>query len=160
MGATLTMGHQINGLLATKEHLDRLAEQLGLSQSKRLRQDFGFLPLDDEDLDRIFVQPGSYHSEFIYLSAALVSLLLEHSTGKAIAYIETDYFGGMGDQSAVLARSGKLVFGPTRGPGSINRVLQIMGVAKFDPDLDEFDTIGLDQIRSNDAMDLPLSDRL
>ena len=35
----------------------------------------------------------------------------------------------------------------------------MMGVVKSEPDLDEFDTVGLDRIRSNNAIDIPLSDR-
>jgi hypothetical protein len=151
------MAHHINGLLGYSKHLDTLGEQLKVCPPRRLQKGFSFLPLPDEALDRIFVEPGSYHSEFIYLSNALLSLLLELSKEQAIAYIETDYFGGIGNQSAVLAQNGRVVFGPARGPGSINRTLQMMGVVRTEPDLDEFDAVGLGWLRDNDATDIPIN---
>ncbi len=65
------------------------------------------------------------------------------------AYVETDYFGGAGEQAAVAARDGSVVYGPRRaGHGTINEALRILGVRKR-KDLDEFDTVGLGRFRNN-----------
>ncbi len=69
--------------------------------------------------------------------------------GATAAYVETDYFGGGGEQAAVAARDGNVVFGPRHGEhGPINSVLRILGVRK-EQDLDEFDTLGLRLFRDN-----------
>ncbi len=71
---------------------------------------------------------------------------------KTVAYIRTDYFGGFGDQSAILYVNGKEIYnGDTElGSGSpINEALKLLGVERSS-DNDEFDTIGLGGYRSND----------
>ncbi len=67
----------------------------------------------------------------------------------AAAYVETDYFGGGGEQAAIAARGGRIVFGPRRGEhGPVNAALRILGVRK-EKGLDEFDTLGLRLFRDN-----------
>ncbi len=67
----------------------------------------------------------------------------------AAAYVETDYFGGAGEQGAIAARDGSVAFGPRHGEhGPINAALKILGVRK-QKDLDEFDTLGLRLFRDN-----------
>ncbi len=69
--------------------------------------------------------------------------------GATAAYIDTDYFGGAGEQAAVAARDGDVVFGPRQDDhGPINSALRILGVRK-EKDLDEFDTLGLGLFRDN-----------
>lgn len=63
------------------------------------------------------------------------------------AWVETDYFGGAGDQSA-RAWVGRVAI-PIPGGATINGALCLIGIKKKD-DLDEFDTIGLNRYRSND----------
>ena len=76
----------------------------------------------------------------------------EFRKGKTIAKIETDYFGGSGEQSAKLYVDGVKkydesdVFDYSKTP--INDVLKMMGVVKK-TGMDEFDTIGLGKFRTN-----------
>jgi hypothetical protein len=75
----------------------------------------------------------------------------ELSKGKTIFHIETDYFGGFGDQKATIYKDGEEVFSEDSqfgGKEPINECLKLMGVQK-ENGKDEFDTIGLRQIRSN-----------
>lgn len=72
------------------------------------------------------------------------------SRDSTVAYIETDYHGGDGEQSAVVARDGDIVYGPRRAPhGPINAALRYLGVRLKGKDLDEFDTLGLRRFRDN-----------
>jgi len=71
---------------------------------------------------------------------------------KMIAYITTDYFGGFGDQSAILYVNGKEVIN-TEVDNSVNIVLKEMGVISKDG-CDEWDTIGLSNYRSNEDFKL------
>ena len=66
---------------------------------------------------------------------------------KPYAIIETDYFGGTGDQAALLYQDGKLIKDEGRQSiGPINRILKELGVNKgvFK---DEFDRMGLGNYR-------------
>ena len=71
-------------------------------------------------------------------------------TGGGLAYIETEYFGGTGGQSAMAFVDDQEVMAPQRsrgGGGPINQALRAIGV-KRDGDTDEFDVVGLGERRS------------
>jgi hypothetical protein len=85
--------------------------------------------------------------------------LKEFGKDKTIAKIETNYFGGGGDQSAKLFINNKKVYDKSDdrfrlGENDwalqpINDVLKEMGVVKHSG-MDEFDTIGLGKYRTNE----------
>ena len=81
--------------------------------------------------------------------------MLEQSEEHPLAYIETDYFGGVGEQNAVVAVEGRVVIGPESGSNVINKALQVIGVRRLSPALDEFDALGLDCLLDNDDADVP-----
>jgi hypothetical protein len=86
-------------------------------------------------------------SEGIFASTSLKSWMRD----MLICEIETDYFGGFGDQSAKLFRGDEILYeGDTRNGDTspINQSLKLMGV-KRKPGMDEFDTIGLGNYRTN-----------
>jgi len=75
------------------------------------------------------------------------------------AYVEADYFGGVGTQFAAVWRGGVLVFGPVLQPegapfsatdGSlISQALRLLGVSR-ERHVDEFDAVGLGRYRDVD----------
>jgi hypothetical protein len=71
---------------------------------------------------------------------------------KTIASISTDYFGGAGHQEAKLFVNNKKEYDKSSeydfNINPINDVLKMLGVSKKDG-IDEFDTIGLSNFRSN-----------
>jgi hypothetical protein len=70
--------------------------------------------------------------------------------GGSLAYVETDYFGGTGGQSATAWIDGREVMAPQSargGGGPINQALRRIGVLRTEAD-DEFDTIGLGERRT------------
>ena len=72
------------------------------------------------------------------------------STGGTVAFIETNYFGGEGNQGAIVAKSGKIVFGPdVARSGVVNRALRLLGVSRGKDEFDEFDSLGLGEFRDN-----------
>ncbi|MFF1615049.1 hypothetical protein ACFVYA_45435 [Amycolatopsis sp. NPDC058278] len=75
-----------------------------------------------------------------------------------VAYVEADYFGGSGTQSAQVWAGGQVVLGPLRlavgepipAEGSpISRALRRLGVVKGEH-FDEFDAVGLGRHRETD----------
>ena len=99
---------------------------------------------------------------FELLSPAVASLCQALSAGTAIAYVETEYFGGTGSQSSVVWSQGTVVFGPattrTGVPAdqvllseeAINRALRHLGVLVTPPCRDEFETIGFASVRRSE----------
>lgn len=66
---------------------------------------------------------------------------------KLMAWVSSDYFGGVGEQEAAVWSNGnKICFDP--GYGKINAALSLIGVIKTD-DNDEFDSLGLGAKRDN-----------
>lgn len=72
------------------------------------------------------------------------------SSGRPFAIIETDYFGGIGTQSAAVYHGEHERMSPTRSnAGVINQALRLLGLSPRFP-LDEFATLGLEQHRDWD----------
>lgn len=64
-----------------------------------------------------------------------------------IAYVEAEYFGGMGNQSGIIWRDGKRIFKKLAEQDVINIILNQFGI-KRSKSLDEFDTVGLGRYRN------------
>ena len=87
-----------------------------------------------------------YHS-IIFPEEAVIATLVEQITARSYSLftiIVTDYFGGIGSQWARLYSGHDLI---EKQINSISEALRFLGVIAK-PGLDEFDTVGLDKIRS------------
>ncbi|WP_125931874.1 hypothetical protein [Thiosocius teredinicola] len=146
------MSHSITGLVARKELLEVFASQNSLPNPREINQGFGFLPLRDEDIDAFVTQPQTeVASGFTYLSKQLALLVARASKGGAIVYVETDYFGGVGEQGAAAFSGGQLSYGPFYAEiGPINEALASIGVTVSEHAVDEFDAVGLNRHRHTD----------
>ncbi|MEM9861578.1 MAG: hypothetical protein AAF938_08190 [Myxococcota bacterium] len=73
---------------------------------------------------------------FDHLGGGLVSLLCLLSEHAPVAYIETEYFGGAGTQSAAAYLDGEEAFaeGGVEAGHPINRALQMIGVHRAGSD--------------------------
>ena len=151
------MSHYIHGYVATKAILESLAEVLPQARFVPLSQGLGFLPVTEEIKVQV-AQTDSLANETAYeqfgtLTRGLATIASNLSTMGPIAYIETEYFGGIGTQSAVVWLSGTMIFSPlltdAAREGAINQALRCLGVVRG-AHFDEFDAIGLGQHRSNE----------
>ena len=113
-----------------------------------LRDDLRLIPLDDDDLDSLASDFSTTTEGFNYLSPGLASFLSAQSAGGQLAYVETEYFGGMGSQAAISFGHGStLPPTPLTGDEAINRALRCISVTSTVPGVDEFDYIGLSRHR-------------
>jgi hypothetical protein len=86
------------------------------------------------------------------LATTYISNIREFGKDKTVGVLSTDYFGGAGHQEGKLfvnnkkEYEGSSEFNWSERP--INTILMKMGISKKDG-LDEFDTIGLSNFRSN-----------
>jgi hypothetical protein len=148
------MGHAINGFIGRTTKLLQAFLSVPHAVPCSLNQGYLFLPVtasldSGEDL-------ASKHVELIRLSQWLEDWAIEHSNSSPIAYIETDYFGGKGEQCAISWSQGTILCGPFRSnektpfnQRAINRVLQSLGVFRGSS-CDEFAALGLDRYRENE----------
>lgn len=122
------------------------------------------IPLDDDLHDALHraYPAGEWGNPSVRLSSGDMAFAAGASKAGALAYLETNYFGGLGFQSCVLWRDGALEIAPRQldiaRDGSfpsaerpINRALAALGVERIDGK-DEFDSFGLGFYRSNDAI--------
>jgi hypothetical protein len=72
----------------------------------------------------------------------------------SLAYVEAEFFGGAGHQSAVVFQDGAVALGPLAARDAINQALRFLGVQPAGKQ-DEFDTVGLFRHRSTDAWYAP-----
>jgi hypothetical protein len=121
----------------------------------------------DEDLEddvHQFQGTGDWLDAGPRISTGAMAFAAWASQGAGISYLETEYFGGVGEQSAVLWQNGVLILGPLtmssdggavgRRPRTlwpINAVLRGLGL-RAEEGHDEFDAIGLSAYRSLDAV--------
>lgn len=85
------------------------------------------------------------------LSEALKETLASLSQDVPIAYVETEYFGGIGEQSATAYHLGVCILEPqTDVSGPISAALQMLGVQRGNH-IDEFAAAGLDRFRNNEG---------
>jgi hypothetical protein len=146
------MGHTIQAFIAKTEVLRDATRGLGAARVIPIGQGLALLPNTDELLEEagaggVGGEPA--FEEFYGLGPGLAELGAGWSAGGAVAYVETDYFGGEGKQAAVLWERGPIAYGPARGTlGPINDVLRRLGVERGGH-TDEFDAAGLGRHRNN-----------
>ncbi len=129
------MSHNINGFIGPIDELKRLTTGLKHARIAHLNvQGLGFLPYTQELSDEI----GNQWYK------------LGFDAQTPIVHVETEYFGGFGEQSAAFYYNGEKVFKGKSSTGNpIDQALKYLGVVCKEG-MDEFDTVGLGNHRSNE----------
>jgi hypothetical protein len=154
------MGHFLHAFIGKQDVLRHIVKAFKHAQMISLSQGFGLLPLVDAFAESVHLQlQDAGHQPvhpFDYLSESLASMGAQYSGFGDIAYIETEYFGGEGDQCAVVWRDKTIVFGPLSSDANtastktpISQALHLLGVQKG-TEYDEFDALGLGRFRHTD----------
>jgi len=148
------MGHSVSTFIAAEPVITRLSATLGNAPFRQSGVgELCFLPVTDEVFDLATSLKGDsepLREGYYRFSKALAAIASECSATGPIAHVFTDYFGGDGTQGATVWASGKEAMAPdVDRQGPINSALRKIGL-KAQPPLDEFDTIGLGNVRSND----------
>lgn len=171
------MGHTLEAFIARQDPLREAVAGFRYARLIPLRAGLALLPVTDDFHDEVATayRGGTEErlSEFWRLSPSLAVLGHGISQHTPVAYVETDYFGGVGTQAAIAWDRGRIVFGPSKDEewGSadqrpinqalhalgvrlvrgkpINRALRWLGVRTWWP-IDAFAAVGLDRFRSNE----------
>lgn len=148
------MGHSIAAFIARSAAFSGVGLNCPVP-AVDLPQGLSMLPLTQELWSWIHgdADPDSLRYRVVDLSRwddADHAFLTGLAQGMTVAYVETSYHGGDGEQRAIVARQGAVVYGPQHGHhGPINTAMRYLGVRPEEKDSDEFDTLGLRWFRSN-----------
>jgi len=150
------MGHAISALLIRRK-IDLVAvRELGLV-SMELDQGLTIIPLSADLCDRLSDElsaPGSMADRPLFDTKAVHRVAELVAPAARFAIIETDYFGGTGDQAAVVYEAGHAVLpGRSASIGPINDALLALGVVS-NGSQDPFDTVGLGRFRRVESLGL------
>jgi hypothetical protein len=150
LGAWLSftrMGYYLQAIIAKQQTLAQHASQFQHARIVPLAQDIAMIPIIHELYDEIG-DAGDVDS-FYKLSPGIEKWAKRISALAPVAYIEADFFGGIGGQSAVAWTSGSRILGPLHSQDAINETLRFFGV-RGDGAHDEFDAIGLGRHRDTE----------
>jgi len=146
------MGHSVQLIIGQGPAILGFQREWPVARVVELRSGCQAIPVDEALYAAIEARhPGAVRPSGLDVSPLGLSEAIAAATagGGGLAYVETEYFGGAGAQSAMAFVDGREVVAPqsARGAGPINQALRRIGVART-PAEDEFDTIGLGERRS------------
>lgn len=143
------MGHNIQAFISKEKVISQMASDW-LMEKKTLKQGFAMIFLTNELFDNVTELDGLENQldceELRLFTTAIQHLMEKYTFRQEMAYIETDYFGGVGTQAGLLMRNQQIVIGPQKTAGTINVLLKEMGVCR-EKGQDEFASLGLDKYR-------------
>jgi hypothetical protein len=155
----------LHAVIGPRVAVEEFSNRWRLAYSISLPQKFVMIPftaaLFDDIAELVNISDPDPFPEFERLSASAEIVLSEVSQFGVLGYIETDYFGGYGTQSAIAWNKGKILLGvlkseitsyeaTTTGRSAINQVLSALGVWT-DRKKDEFDMLGLGNFRDTES---------
>ena len=154
------MGHNITAVIGAPAVVARVASVANCPSPTKLKFGLEIAPLGYQQIDELTaLKPGQYFEGFQYLSEGLQNALMQAAGKGALAYIETNYFGGTGGQAAALFLDGhavaRVAIGISRRPAHkgdpINTVLRALGVEAV-IDEDEFAALDLQRFRDLESL--------
>jgi hypothetical protein len=163
------MGRMIQAVIGRTAPVSEFASRWVLARLIPLHQDFAMVPVTDALHDDIvelanISKPDPFDG-FMLLAAGVEAALREASAVGALAYIETEYFGGISSQCAIAWDRGRVLVGPVTtkttwdhlgvshhppGEWAINLVLAELGVRAVGK-MDRFDSLGLGNYRETNV---------
>lgn len=147
------MGYTLSALVARCEVFAEVPAWIADSVIITLPQGFCMLPLSDglrgqfgpEDRPWLYAT----HGIFMRLPEDLVPRAAELSRRGRVAYVEAEYFGGAGEQRAMVWEDGAVRDEPAEHSFAINDALSTLGVEHGEAG-DRFDALDLGRHRSVD----------
>lgn len=143
--------YSLCALLGRTNDLEPKPRSFENARCVRLGGALSMVPLSEAlvgELERATIAVGVRELDtFEFLSAGVEAWAQALSVDTAIAYVETEYFGGEGFERAGVWSEGRLALGPLDGAGSINTALRALGVQPA-PGIEEFELVGLGRYRS------------
>ena len=138
------MGYYLQAIVGKQQMLAQQASAFQHARVVPLAQDIAIIPISDDLYDEI--AGGGEVEGFEKLSPGIEEWAQRISVVVPVAYVEAEFFGGTGGQSAVAWSGGSRVLGPIHSQDAINETLRFFG-ARVGGAHDEFDAVGLGRHR-------------
>jgi hypothetical protein len=144
------MGYLNRAIVAKAELLQAIRPTLPpVARIAELNQGFALIPVTEDFYDAVGDGRDEKTMGFWFLPGGYDQTLAAWSADGPVSYVEAEYFGGKGEQSAAVWVGGELALGPLHEESAICQALAELGVSKAD-DTDEFESVGLNRYRDVD----------
>ncbi len=141
------MAYDLQAIIGKQQTLTQHASDFKHVKVVLLAQDIAMIPLTNNLYDEI--ADGVEVERFEKLTSGVEKWVQRISAIAPVAYIEAEFFGGTGGQSAVAWSGGYRVLGPLHSLDAINKTLRFLGV-RTDGAYDEFEAVELYRHRFTD----------
>ncbi|POX56337.1 hypothetical protein C3489_05790 [Streptomyces sp. Ru71] len=154
-GGGVGVGYELQAVIAKDELLRGVSRDLPAARLASLGQGLSLIPMTDQLYDAA-MDGTEGPLGFWRLPGGFDKRLADWSAAGPVAYVEAEYFGGVGEQHAAVWAYGAVVLGPLHAPdgqpfgsaGSpISQALRRLGVVVEAAATDEFATVRLDRHR-------------
>ncbi|MFK4070511.1 hypothetical protein [Streptomyces sp. NPDC029674] len=153
------MGYDLRAVIAEGEALRGAAQGLPAAQLALIGQGLLLMPMTDALFSSVADGSGVGALGFWRLPVGFEKTLAAWSSSGPVAYVEAEYFGGVGEQRAAVWDGGTIVLGPLHveegqpfppAGSPISQALRRLGVVAS-AGQDEFSAVGLDRHRHGEA---------
>ena len=141
------MGYDIQAIISSQSALEVHSASFTSARVVPLVSGFALIPITEELLDEIGASGDG--GRFYKFTPAIADWLRSISASSAAAYVEAEFFSGVGGQGATVWSHGHQLLPPTHEPEAINIALRHLGISR-DTSHDEFDAVGLPRHRHTD----------
>src|SRR4051812_47099825 len=141
------MGYDIQAIISTQSVLEAHSADYSSAVVAPLGSGFALIPITDKLLDEVGASGES--GQFYKLTPAIADWLHAISASAPAAYVEADFFGGVGGQSATVCAHGDQLLAPIHETRAINIALRLLGISRGTSH-DEFEALGLPRHRHTD----------
>ena len=151
------MGYEIRAVIGRQEQIATLRAYEGVRAVVLADPAFALVPMTDALFDAVNAGAAvtrDLSDEFEFLSTAVTRWVKDGSRTGRLIYVEAEYFGGTGAQSAIGFARGEVSLAAAKAEGGpINAALRFLGVVQA-LGRDEFDTVGLGRHRHLEKLDV------
>lgn len=140
------MGYYFRGIITSIDSIDLYRNRYRNQVIIPLINSLVAIPLTDDLFDEINTNQEMTKTNYEYLTDQIGKFCSEISESSRTAYIEAEYFGGVGSQNGIVWKSEEVIFEETLSNNAINKSLAILGVMRL-KGKDEFDTVQLGRHR-------------
>ncbi|MEU2915077.1 hypothetical protein ACFYM3_39270 [Streptomyces massasporeus] len=153
------MSYDLQAVIAHEEMLRVATRDLSAARLASIGQGLSLMPMTDALFEAVADGGGDGAWGFQRFPGGFEKVLAVWSAGGPVAYVEAEYFGGIGEERAAVWDAGAIALAPLHvdegGPfppaGSpVSQALRRLGVVTRAGE-DEFSAVGLDRHRHNEA---------
>ncbi|GGV87654.1 hypothetical protein GCM10010228_70410 [Streptomyces massasporeus] len=153
------MSYNLQAVIADEEMLRVATRDVSAARLASIGQGLSLMPMTDALLEAVAEGSGDGAWGFQRFPEGFEKVLAGWSAGGPVAYVEAEYFGGIGEQRAAVWDAGTLALAPLHvdegepfppAGSPVSQALRRLGVVTGAAE-DEFSAVGLDRHRHSEA---------